>query len=62
MRSEEERAKRHISQARRQSEFIAGMQAEKERMRLEKARVQQQHQQKEESIRRKLMEERQTQI
>ena len=39
MRAEEERVKRHISQARRQSEFIAKMQEEKQRMREEKERL-----------------------
>jgi hypothetical protein len=38
MKSEEERTKRHIAQARRQADFIASMQVEKRKMRQEKAK------------------------
>jgi DNA repair exonuclease SbcCD ATPase subunit len=54
MRSEEDRAKRHISLARRQADFISTLQAEKQRARDEKARLMQEQVRKEEESRRRL--------
>lgn len=62
MRSEEDRAKRHISLARRQADFISTMQAEKQRARDEKAKFIQDQVRKEEESRRKLLGDRQGQM
>jgi|LauGreDrversion4_2_1035121.scaffolds.fasta_scaffold371934_2 hypothetical protein len=58
MKSDEERTKRHIAMARRQSDFIVKMQKEKEREREEKIKIAQENAEKEEQARRKLIQER----
>lgn len=61
MKSDEERTKRHIAMARRQSDFIVKMQKEKEREREEKIRLAMENAEKEEQARRKLIQDRRIQ-